>query len=362
MKAIIVTSFDTYLERVELLKDYYESMGYEVNVVLSNFRHLKKEFIDEKSSGYIYVNTKPYYKNLSVQRLRSHYLFSKDAFDIVKKLNPDLLHVLIPANSLAKEAKKYKRDNPKTRLILDLIDLWPETMPIGSIKNHFPFSLWKNVRDKNLNNADIIYNECNLYKEILNKEDDLRFKTLYWAKKTKQLSSNPSLSDDKIHLCYLGSINNIISIDDIVLICKKINDYKPVTLEIIGGGENKDKLIKSLENNSIKVVEHGLVYNQIEKQKIFDCCHFGLNIYKKSVCIGLTMKSLDYFQAGLPVINNIRGDTWELINKNNAGINFDNDLNINQLSLDSNLQMRKNSLRLYENNFSKRSFFSTMEK
>ena len=50
-------------------------------------------------------------------------------------------------------------------------------------------------------------------------------------------------------------------------------------------------------------------------------CHFGLNIMKESVCVGLTTKSIDYFSCGLPIINNIKGDTWNIVEKYNVGIN-----------------------------------------
>lgn len=36
---------------------------------------------------------------------------------------------------------------------------------------------------------------------------------------------------------------------------------------------------------------------------------------KTSVCVGLTMKSLDYYAGGLPIINTIAGDTYEYAKK-----------------------------------------------
>ena len=43
---------------------------------------------------------------------------------------------------------------------------------------------------------------------------------------------------------------------------------------------------------------------------------------KKSVCVGLTMKSIDYFEFGLPIINNIKGDTWNAVEEYGIGINY----------------------------------------
>ena len=46
---------------------------------------------------------------------------------------------------------------------------------------------------------------------------------------------------------------------------------------------------------------------------------------KDSVKVGLTIKSIDYFCYGLPIINTIKGDTWEIIEQKQVGINYFND-------------------------------------
>ena len=43
---------------------------------------------------------------------------------------------------------------------------------------------------------------------------------------------------------------------------------------------------------------------------------------KNSVCVGLTIKSIDYFQHGIPIINNIQADTFEIISKFRVGVNI----------------------------------------
>ena len=39
--------------------------------------------------------------------------------------------------------------------------------------------------------------------------------------------------------------------------------------------------------------------------------------------MGLTMKSIDYFCYGVPMINSIQGDTWRLIEDYGIGVNCD---------------------------------------
>lgn len=362
MKAIIVSSSFSYLERTELLREAYEEKGYDTTVIMTDFIHAGKKYVEEDKEGYLFVKTKPYYRNISPQRLYSHYQFAKDAFAKVREYDVDLLHVLIPANSLAMEADKYKKEHPNVKLYLDFIDLWPETMPINRFKNTFPFQIWKNLRNKNLERADAIYCECDLYKEVLGVADDKRYKTLYWAKRSDGIESHPDLSEEHINLCYLGSINNIIDMDLIVEMCKAIGQYKPVTLHIIGAGEKKEEFLQLLKGNQVDVCDYGAVYDEREKQKIFDNCHFGLNIMKSTVCVGLTMKSLDYFRAQLPIINSINGDTTSFVNEYKIGFNDYRDFIevINQLKIEDYLHMRKNVKKLYEEKFTKNAFMKQM--
>lgn len=358
MKAVIVSSSYSYLERVKLIKEFYEKQGYETTVLLTDFIHTSKSYAEWSEKDYIFINTKPYKKNISVQRLYSHHKFAKDVAVQLKKMKVNLLHVMLPANSLAKVAREYKEANPDTQLYFDINDLWPETMPIDRFKNMYPFQKWKALRDKNLGNADRIYCECELFKRVLGKENDSRFRTLYWVKTDEQVESAPNLSDDELHLCYLGSINNVIDIDYIVKMYGELSKHKKVVLHIVGDGERRQEFLQKLENVEANVIYHGVVYSSQEKQEIFDQCHFGLNIMKSSVCVGLTMKSLDYFQAGLPIINNIQGDTFDMVDAYHIGFNGYQEVaeQLDGLGKEEYLQMRENVRKLYHEQFTKEAF------
>ena len=68
---------------------------------------------------------------------------------------------------------------------------------------------------------------------------------------------------------------------------------------------------------------YGAVFDQMRKIKILGNCDFAFNMMKESVLVGLTIKSIDYFSMGLPIINNIKGDTWEIVRRYGAGVNVD---------------------------------------
>lgn len=348
----IINCFDTYEHRVDLLHEYFSSIGVDVKVITSDYKHFDKCKRTDLKEDYELIDTIPYKKNMSVKRLKSHAVFSYRVFKKIKNEKYDLLWVLIPPNSLAKNAAKYKVMHRETKLIFDLIDLWPETMPISMIKTMPPFTLWKNLRDMYLNYADEIVTECDLYHEKMPKKiDRKKIHTIYLAKAIKEYAPNLDMPKEKIALCYLGSINNIIDISATADIVKKLTEIKPVVLHVIGDGEKRGELIIQCEKAGAEVVYHGKVYNTAEKQKIFDSCHYGLNIMKKSVFVGLTMKSMDYFEAGLPIINNIYGDTWHIIEQNFVGYNIDPNTDYRAVS-SYKVEMRDAVRKYFEENLS----------
>lgn len=355
MDVVIVNCFDTYEHRVDLLCKVFIEEGHSVKVLTSDYRHFEKKQRSDQKDNFRFFHAKPYNKNLSYARLSSHVQLSKGIFKYLEERNtPDLLWVLLPPNSFAKDAAKYKKEHPKVKLIFDLIDLWPETMPIGFLKNAFPFTIWRNLRDKNIRSADVVVTECNLYQEKLKDVlKDMKTETLYLARPLVPYEPNLNLPDDRINLCYLGSINNIIDIDEIGRIIEEIRKTKPVELHIVGDGERKDEFVEVSEAAGASVVFHGIVYEREEKQKIFDSCHYGLNIMKSSVCVGLTMKSMDYLEFGLPMINNIHGDTWDFVEEKKIGINIDNSFRY----FDSySIKTRSDTREFFENTLSATAF------
>lgn len=347
MKAVVLTCYESNEERMKLVIKSLELEGFEVVSYTSNFSHIRKEYRNNIPEGMVALNALSYKKNLSISRLYSHNRFAKDIFKRVRGDKPDLLYVIAPANSLVKEAYSYKKETG-VKLIIDIIDMWPESLPVSSkVKSLLPFKLWRSYRSKYISCADKLITECNLYHEILKDEYEGEISTLYWARNQKAVRYKLDLPDS-LSLLYIGSINNIINVD---LIVKLIENYgKKVTVHIIGDGENKAEMIDKL-NWVCEVIYHGPVYDTEKKKEFFSKCHAGLNLYKNGLYIGLTVKSIDYFNFGLPVINNIIGDTSDFVNKYNVGINVD-EKSILDFDILKKMRMdNENIYELYEDNF-----------
>jgi glycosyltransferase involved in cell wall biosynthesis len=285
-------------------------------------------------------------------------MFAGKVFQYLEKLpeQPDLLVAMVPPNFVSHYMRKYKKRHPQVKLVFDIFDLWPETFPSGKAKKLLAhvFSFWAWLRNHSLSCADYITSECDLFRQRL-KLNHEKSATVYLCSEPLEFPEIPvSLREDGIDLCYLGSINNIISIADICKLIAQLSVVKPVSLHIIGIGERQQELIDSAQEAGAEVIFYGAVYDDAKKQEVMSRCHFGLNIMKSSVCVGLTMKSVDYFRHGLPIINNIPADTEAMVKGRSVGVCLDENASesILALTVDDMIRMRENVKQLFDQQFS----------
>lgn len=353
-RAFIISCSDHYGHRLHLWDKCLNRMGYSTRYVTSDFDHTTKKHFVCQVPGCVQIPVLPYRKNLSVQRILSHRMFAKRTKAFLENEAPDIIVALLPPNFLAKYLADYKRNHPNVKLIFDIFDLWPETFPSGKAKQLLApvFHIWAALRDRNLPAADFVTTECDLFREKLTLGKNSE--TVYLCAEPSPVKSTPFLPGDHLALCYLGSINNIIDIPSICHLISEVTKERNVVLHIIGKGEREQEFTDSAKAAGAEVHFHGAVYDAGEKQRIMDSCHFGLNIMKSSVCIGLSMKSLDYFRHGLPIINTIPADTGRLVTERNIGIQLDSSCAQRLISVTDTecLAMRQNAADVFAEHFS----------
>ena len=343
MKANVITCFESNEERVFFVVEALKKLNYDIKVYTSDFSHIKKQYRNNIPEHFIPIHTLSYKKNLSISRLLSHFVFARDVFKMVENDIPDLIWLMIPANSLAKTANEFKKNHPNVKIICDVIDMWPESLPFAINKNIFPLNIWKNIRSNNLKLFDKLVCECDFYKNTLSKEFPNEIDTLYWARENNYIVNIDNVNSDKISLAYVGSINNIIDSNAIANMIKNIDS--DVDVHVIGEGESTDEFISTLSRVS-NVLYYGPIRDQVKKSEIFSKCHAGINMYKKGLYIGLTTKCIDYFENGLPIINNIKGDTWKMIEDYGVGFNVNEGYSV--ISSKDIVEKRFNNENVYE--------------
>ena len=374
-KALMISCFEWYKNRLEPIREILIERGYEVTILTSDFSHgLKKPFPDSsKRSECTYIHVPQYKKNISIQRMFSHWCFGKTVGNYIRKYKPDLIYLLVPPNNTARYCSAYKRRNPESVFIADIIDIWPEGMPLpDKLRKSLPARIWKNLRDKSLISADYVFTECRLFQEQLKGIlDPSRTKTLHLFKNQSEEQKNliknivelrSFNAADPIKLAYVGSMNHLLDIDGICQVLRTIHNmgYK-TELHAIGDGLNKENFETAVQKTGCKAFFYGCSFDEMKKINILAPCNAAFNIMKPGVLVGLTIKSIDYFAYGLPVINNIKGDTWSVVQENAIGINIC-DEGVQESQIEELLHIEGNRvLQVYKDYFERDSFVSAVK-
>lgn len=367
-KALILSCFDWWYEkRIEPIAEILSS-EYQIMILVSDYNHLNKAEIEKKISACTYIHVLPYKKNISMKRILSHLQFGKTVKRYLKDYEPDLIYLLLPPNNTAYYCLKYKKKHKNIKYIVDIIDMWPESMPIGRIKDTLACKLWRNLRNSSIEMADLVITECDLYRKKLGdllKEKKVVTNYIFKNQDVKLLSQavkkEKKYNNNSISIGYVGSINSILDINKIE---KLLSNMKKaginITCKVIGDGDHKDDFIEMLK--SVAVVEYyGKIYDEEKKYRLLSTCDYGLNIMKPTVTVGLTIKSLDYFSFGLPIINNIQGDTWRLVEKMHLGINIDDDLERVVQRIKTERMDSRNIIKCFEENFTREAYIRNVK-
>ena len=351
MRAFVITHSSTYETRAEAAGAWLKEQGCEVTWIFSDFDHRELKNVKRQKTDHVFLHMVPYSGNLSPNRIRSIRKFAVEVEKYLTGQKADLLYFMIPANSFVQAAARMKK-RTGAKVIFDIIDLWPESLPLAHVEKLLPVYAWKQLRDRYIGCADVIFTECGLYRELIRLPKE-KTHTLYWFREetgsgceadgsvmtgqgqesgctgmTGQgqesgcSGMNDAAGDGCLHIAYLGAINNIIDIEGISKLLQLLQKERPVVVEVIGYGKRKDNFLRALDEIGVQSEDYGAVFDEQEKAEIFRRCSFGLNMMVPQVRVGLTMKSLDYLAAGLPLLNNIKGDTQELIEEYDAGINI----------------------------------------
>lgn len=350
-KCVLVNCFASSNEmRVEPIREVLDAKGYDTIYISSDYHHALKKYV-ELDPSIVPIHVHAYKKNLSIDRLLSHREFSKKVYEYLCKVQPELIYIKFPPNMLVKAAYEYKK-NHKCKVILDMFDLWPESLPVSKMtkKIAYPFlSVWAGYRDKYISCADLVLTECNMYREVLSDILPQNTYTLYLTKKDViDYQFNPSIPG-KIRLCFLGGINYLTDIEAIGKLIHDFREQGELSLDIIGDGQRREDLIKVAQENGCETRFHGIIYDEGKKYRIMSNCDLGLNLVKDSVRIALSIKSVEYFRAGLGVVNNVPFDTWKIIEESKSGINISKSLVAEIPRVDD---IKKKARRVYDEYFS----------
>lgn len=298
------------------------SKGYDVTIIASSFHYNEYRELQEYAPGqnfkeeiidgvrYIWVKTLPYQVN-NWKRIVNMISFYSQIKRMQTDEKPDViigssvhLFTVLGAFQLS---KKWK-----VPFIMEIRDLWPETLIQMGISKWHPFILFMGFLERYLYKRvkTIITNlpKANLYIDQITKGKV----PVHWV--SNGVNMKPfeqkiaSSKSERFTILYTGSIglaNNMMVFMRAALAMK---DQKEVLFKIVGSGAEKEDLIEFKEKHRLENVEFGDVVPKSEMPQLLASADVlfvaikDLDLYKYGISLN---KLYDYLAARKPVISAI---------------------------------------------------------
>lgn len=341
-------SWATY--RSTMLAENMSKYGYDVTQFISNFEHRSKTF---RSEGYqkLTVNnlytisiipSTPYSSHISYQRIKYERTFAKNLLKIISPADhPDFIVLAEPALFYYDILLKPLVLKGTSKLILDIIDIWPELFEIALPKAIVsfsrilltPFLWWRKRLYKHAHGiVAVSLDYLRIAKTITNR--NIPFEVVYWSYHPDQLSVKPthhrrikaliaSKKADEIWVVYAGTLGENYDIHSIVSAAKSLRQELKIEVNykfvIAGDGPLKPLCEKNQSENFIFLGR----LDPEDLKFLYQYCDIALSTYKGESTVAMPIKAFDYLLFGLPIVNSLGRDLGELINRYQLGINYD---------------------------------------
>ena len=364
--------------RFQTIAELARERGHKVTFFSSTFRHNTKTVRYKETTtinyedGYdiVFVKSPEYYENLSVARLKAHYIFSKSMVaELDKHSKPDAIMMTMPPVSLAYEVTKWAEKHG-VPVIVDIIDPWPDVLRKGlksipKIGQDILLSPMSTRIGKDFKRAAAITGISNAYVNWAkgyagnNKE----YHVFYPARKLAEMqqtmqearTANPT-DNSKVRVIYAGSFASSYDLPTILKAAEILNGKYGNSVEfVIAGAGPQTALVEEYQQKLTNVNYVGRLPKE-ELLKEYAGVDIGLTQHIKGATQSVTYKLFDLLACGLPIMNSLESEMKDIILDNEVGM-FNKPgnaeelaANIEKLHLDRNLltQMKKNAIALTE--------------
>jgi glycosyltransferase involved in cell wall biosynthesis len=369
--------------RTTLMANALSEAGHEVVWWVSNFEHRSKKFrsigsdkvIINKNFTINIVPSTAYYKHISFARIIYERNFCNNLYDEALQLKdyPDVIIVGEPAlfasDIIIKLVKKVK-----SKLVIDIIDIWPELFSIFLPKYlvrferilFFPFYI---RRSWFIKKADALVAVSNDYLDLGRRyfKSNL-YDTIYWGLSLNRVNSvfspemvNLELTKYQIplkhcgdfYVIYAGTLGDNYDLKTILNVALRFNKIHNHIKFIIAGDGPLFLYISNFifKNKLSNVFFIGRIDNE-SLHCLFSVCDIGLCSYVKNSTVSMPIKFYDYVSAGLPILSSLDREISKVLYTENIGLTYlsenENDLADKILLLFNNPEfisvMKKNAL------------------
>jgi glycosyltransferase involved in cell wall biosynthesis len=325
--------------RSVLIARALESGGHSTTWWVSNFDHRSKRFrtigtehrqISPHFDARIVPST-AYHRHISLARIRYETRFAECFANMAATLDePDVLILAEPALFTSKPVLRYL-EGRRTRLIVDVIDLWPELFIIALPAFARPFApllfapLYRR-RAALLRKADAIVAVSRDYLDIVPSSAPATTAVVYWgvdvASLAQETVSPPGISAAP-RVVYAGTLGDNYDIMTILEAARLLYG-RGVDVEIViaGAGPRAKDLRAFLTEHALPNVTYLGSLDASRLTEVYATCIAALSTYVEGSTVSMPIKAYDYLAAGLPLINSLSRDLGRFVEEYGVGLQY----------------------------------------
>lgn len=358
----VLTGLPNYPEG-EIYKGYEPGVTYEngVEVVRVNARPRKNGKLN------LFLNYFSFALKGSIKALKL-----KGKYDVVYVYQLSPVFMAIPALIYK---LKYKR-----KILLYCLDLWPQSLIAGGVKNKsLIYNFFLVICKLIYKNVDKIQISSSLFEKYFKEELKIIKKLSYSPQYANDLFLNNdiynevNINHEKINIMFAGNLGEVQSIETIIKAVHIANNSR-LHFHIVGDGSNKENLLKLVSELNIedKITFHGR--KPIEMMPTYYSNADGLIVsLKKDDIISYTLpgKVQTYMASRKPIIGSIDGEAAEVIEKSKCGLvspaedvqKLSESLNeFCSMNSEERKKLGDNGYNYYKQNFTKKIFMDNLIK
>lgn len=344
MNIIIIANFTRRLDgeresRFSYLADALAQRGHQVELIITDFYHMSKTKRPEpRRDLYGFKITEchepGYKKNVSFERLFSHWVWGKNVYNYLNTIEkPDLVYCAMPSLTAAKMAAKYCQKKG-VKFATDVQDLWPEAfcMAIHNKLLQKLFLPMKISADQAYAASDLAVAVSNTYVNRTLSVNNKNAKgvpvflgndgALFESDKGKYIVER---TEHELLLCYIGGLQDSydipLVIDAMALVEANKQFEQKVRFVVIGDGPFRQRFEQYAIGKQINCTFLGRK-PYTEMASLLCSCDMCVNPIVKGSAASVINKVGDYALSGLPVINTQESPEYRvLIEEYKCGIN-----------------------------------------
>ena len=303
----VLTTDPTYPEKS--FYDYHDLWDEEeLNSQNDKFIRVK---VKNKKYAFNFLNRLFYYLEIMIRMI---------IFIFKDKNKYDLIYVTTPPIFVA-FAGIIAKFRYKTKMILDIRDLWPDSLKgVGIFKNPMIIGFFKRAEKYVYSKSDhIIINSQGFQQHLQDQEAKLTF--IPNSARREELPRCKTRMSKEFKVVFAGNLGLAQDVNVFRDIVIRLKDYN-IKFMILGYGVNKKELEREILERELNHVEFIMPVSRKECLKIMANCDIGIATLNHSIIFETVLpgRIIDYLSCQLPVVASLSGYSKKLIEQENVGL------------------------------------------